>query len=288
MVYNQSIMSEIYRDSINVGIEFDIPSVIPSSAKFYRWDDEYVATLNGSIALVPYPITRVDGKFRLEWTYTVDGASYTKVEYHDVVTPVFREADLVAWDSDFSRLGTPAIFRLEAIIRRVIQEVTGQKFNYEYDRIEVTANNRGVISMPKRLVEATGLNDVSASLVDSIVLRKNDGWTITATRGESWIDHFEGPIRLPGQTFGHFVMGVNYVISGYWGYPSLPEDIAIAARILAEDYGCDESLWRDRYIANIRAADWRFEFNKKAFVSTGNVKADQILEKYTLNRMVVV
>lgn len=283
-------MGEIYRDSVNQAVTFDIANVNPSSAKVIRGAVELDAGLSNNGAVIPYEITRLDGKFDIEWTYYVDGGSYTRRDTHEVVTPVFKKAELVEWDSDFALLDDAAVNRLEKIIRTVIQETTGQKFYYEYGTLVLRGNGANTIPLPKRLIQAVGLNDYTGDLVDQIVQPSNDGWMIHTVRRDSWVDNFysSNPINNPWKDVSKFSEIVEYTLTGYFGYQSLPADIALAAKILAEDYGCDESLWRDRYIDNIRAADWRFQFDKRAFTGTGNVKVDQILQKYTLNRMVIL
>jgi hypothetical protein len=196
----------------------------------------------------------------------------------------------VDWDPDFGVLTDAQVSRLEKNVRGIIEQVTGQRFNYEYDVLEFKGSGGAVVSLPKRLVSASGLYDPSGGLALTYVRAGNDGWTLTARRETTWIDSMSStnPIRNPFKTWGKFNEGTMYRIAGYFGYESIPEDVALCARLLAEDYGCDESVWRDRYIANIRAADWRFEFGAGAFRGTGNVKVDQILQKYTLNRMAIL
>lgn len=283
-------MGEINRDSVNTTVTFEIASVTPSSAVIRRGDTEYVAGLSGSTAYVPYDITRLDGKFEIEWTYYIDGSTYTKVDTHEVVSRLFDRQSLESWDSDFKMLDDAAINRLEKIIRGVIERVTGQKFIYEYDTVVVRGSGGSVQSLPKRLVKADSFNDRTGDLLDNFIYPTNDGWSLITNDAPRWVDNFysSNPIENPWRKTGYFRDDTDYAISGYFGYPSIPTDITTAALILAEDYGCDESLWRDRYVDNIRAADWRFQFDKRVWNATGNVKADQLLEKYTLGRMVIL
>lgn len=283
-------MAEIYRHSTTATVTFDINGATPTLAVFRRGDVEVSVYPDSPTVTVPYDITRFDGKFTVEWTYTVNNQGYTKTDVHEVVSPLFNKAQLVEWDHDFAMLDDAAVVRLESIIRTVIEAHTGQKFNFEYDTVVVAGNDANKVSLPKRLVMASKLNDRTGDLLDASVKRANDGWTLITSTDSSWVDNFYGsnPIQNPWRKYGNFKSGENYALTGYFGYESVPEDVLKAARILAEDYGCDESVWRDRYITNIRAADWRFEFSGKTWTGTGNVKADKLLEKYTLSRMVVL
>jgi hypothetical protein len=259
------------------------------SAVYVRNGIEIPVTAAGLQAPIPYKITAVGGDFDVHWTYTVEGHEFNRIDNHRVVTPMFTKPALLAWDQDFALLSDSKIVSLERIIRNVIESVTGQTFNYEYASITVPGSGGSVVSLPKRLVTAESLNDRTGELLDSTVYRKNDGWTLSVFSEPSWVERkFTAPITAPWERYGSFRADTQYTISGYWGYASIPSDIAMAALLLAEDYGCDESLWRDRYVANMRSADWRFEFDARAYEGTGNVKVDRLLQKYTLNRMVVM
>ena len=283
-------MSEIYRDSIGKTVTFDVDSA-PTSARFQRDTlDIVVPITDTNKAVVPYDITRFDGPFNVVWSYSVSGKAYTKSDTHYVITPYFTKEELVLWDSDFAMLDDPAVLRLENNVRGIIQTVTGQKFGLEYDTVSFKGSGSAMVSLPKRLVQTDGLNDPSGVLLDSAVWIGNDGWTLNTKNYPTWVDQLAttNPIQNPFEARGRFDAETYYSLTGYWGYESVPSDISLAAKILAEDYGCDESAWRDRYIGNIRAADWRFEFNTKTFQRTGNVKVDQLLSKYILNWMVVL
>lgn len=71
-------------------------------------------------------------------------------------------------------------------------------------------------------------------------------------------------------------------ITGRWGYESVPGPVIEAAKLLVNDYACQEIAWRDRYLESIKAADWRLQFSSRAWDSTGNVRADQLLSEYVL------
>ena len=287
-------MAEFYRDNQGYTapkyLGFDILGGTFQEARFER-NGETVAIATTSPAIIPQEIISLGGDFTVTWTYTVGGKEYFKKEDHRVVTPVFTKASLVAWDPEFSSLSDDKIFRLENIIRSVIEHITGQKFNYEYKTIGFQGSGGSKIGLPSRLVDASGIYDPNGGLLDVAVYPDNDGWTLAINNGPTWVDNLASstaPITNPWYLRGIFKNGQQYFITGYFGYHTVPEDISLAAKILAEDYGCDESLWRDRYLASIRAVDWRFDFRPEAFKKTGNVKVDQILEKYTLVGMAVV
>jgi len=47
-----------------------------------------------------------------------------------------------------------------------------------------------------------------------------------------------------------------------------------------KEYFCDDAKYREKYIANIRAGDWRMEFRVTGDETTGNANADTLLSGY--------
>lgn len=283
-------MAYIYRDSVGKAIQFGVSGVIPTSADITRGDVVTPVTLIGSVAQVPYSVTRTDGRFTLKWNYTVDGDAYTKTEIHEVVTPVFSRDELIAWDSDFTLLEEEKTDRLERIIRAVIEHFTGQEFGYKRSNVSVRSSGGIRLSLPQRLVEPVTVNGVAAASFET----SNDGWILGFRSATSWLDD------LPAFPYGSETMWSDplygrrwfsegyHAVDGYFGYHSIPDDIQLAALILAGTYGCDEDSWRERYIETIRAGDWAIAFNSQAYSGTGNATVDKILQKYTLNKMVIL
>jgi hypothetical protein len=167
--------------------------------------------------------------------------------------------------------------------------------------MEVSGNGSDKLNLPAPLLEFKGLAYDGILRNNHGVKLINNGWALAG--GKVWIDNIKqappewildrfdsnGKIFAP-VLYGHnrFVDGVEYVVEGVWGYQDVPGDVKQAARLLVQDYSCDESLWRERYIDSVRAGDWRFEFNAQAFAGTGNVQADQILSGYRRATMVVI
>lgn len=282
-------MAEIYRDSIGKAVAFSIPSASASvtSAKIIREGEE--TTVPTAIvgeetrAQIPYSITRYDGKFDIEYAFTVNGTGYTKRESHEVVTPLFSVAELRAADSDFSTIQPAQIEHLERIIRSLFETLTGQSYGLENGTVAITGGGQQSLLLPKRSAEPLGPEFGDGPYRAQV---GSDGWRIHSYLNESWIDKFE-PDRLLGLP-RTFAQGQTFYFKGLWGYYSVPEDINLAAITLAQDYGCEQSIWRDRYLKSVRMADMRYDMDGRAFIKTGNVKVDQILDRYARVRMVVL
>jgi hypothetical protein len=281
-------MAEIYRDSVGTGVEFSMPTTAATvnSAKALRNGEEVVlstAIAGGkTVTGIPYEVTRFDGKFDIEYTYTVSGQSYTKIESHEVVTPLFTPTALKSFDPDFNSVSDADIKNLEWLIRNLFYNLTGQRFGLENSTIAVYGTGGKALSLPKRSAEPVG-PVFGDSTYPAIVT--NDGWVVRGYQNESWIDKFEPSYSAAPQTFAQ---GQAYYLTGLWGYYSVPDDVSLAAMTLAQDYGCDQSIWRERYMKTVTISDMRFEFDGRAFIRTGNVNVDQILDRYARVRLVVL
>lgn len=264
-------------------------------------------TETGYSAPLPWHLVRQDRDLIVEFriTYTDAGIPVTirDQSYVQVVTPLLPEAEIaqIAGYDLTTEEGRRDTADLERRVRYAIQTYTGQNFGKFYGSMRVSGNGSGKLSLPAPLLEFREV------LYDGILRPNhgvkiiNDGWAISG--GGVWIDNIKqappewmldrfdvnGKIYAP-MLYGHnrFIDGVEYTISGLWGYNDVPGDVRQAARLLIQDYSCDESLWRERYIDSVRAGDWRFEFNAQAFSGTGNVQADQILSGYRRATMVVI
>ena len=140
------------------------------------------------------------------------------------------------------------------------------------------------MALPKR---AVWLEGVRGTIAGSRARVESDGWIVRALQPLSSVSYIGANPIYDVWERPAFELG-SVPLTGEWGYYTVPEQIALAAMTLAQDYGCRESVWRDRYITNMKNANWSFEFNDKSFTGTGNVKVDLILQSYTLNSMVII
>lgn len=262
-----------------------------TTGTIYVWVNELWSTANvtyvdGKLP-VPYEFVHYCGKFRVQWKYVVAGKEYEDVVEHEVVQPLFTYEQLTAFDKDFIPLGVGGVTRLERIVRSVIERHTGQKFNLTKGTVNAVSHNGESMALPKRMVSMAGnvgvLDGVRATI-------ESDGWIIRAgvynNSLSTYNDHYANPIYDVYER-PRFRRD-RYVIAGTFGYYSVPEQINLAAMLLAQDYGCREAVWRDRYVESMKSADWSVMYNEGAFAGTGNAKVDHILQSYTLNKMVVV
>ena len=284
-------MAEIYRDSVNLGITLDIPSAIVTKAVFKRDGVSTDGVTSGRTVALPYAITHMDGPFQIEWTYTVEAATYTRVDTHEVITPLFTQAELLDDDPQFATLSDKQVVKLEAMVRGIIEAYTGQTFGFRKGYVDVYGNGDSTLNSSERIISLdpimNGYRAVNSGYAIEQIGHDYTDLNIKVPAEEeayNAVIHSPSVNRVPLR----FANNAKYRISGTFGWESVPTDVKRAALILAEAFSCDESMWQDRYIKSIRAADWRFDFGDGAFIGTGSYSADQLLSKYIVNRLAVV
>ena len=287
-------MAEIYRDTTDAVATLTVG--LGTSVRFYRDDIETTATLlTPNTVAVPYSLTRLDGTFHTSWAYTVGGVPYTRQDENTVVTPYFSKAELIEHDVDMTSLTDAQVIKLERLVRRIINAHVGQDFGYSEGALVVYGNGGSLLNTEKRVLSVTSVAQASdPTAVYAIAFRPiHQGFSIEAIEYSS-----SDNIKVPAweeATFGNFLPigaryenNVAYLLKGKFGYESVPYDVNLAALALAEEFSCDENLWRDRYIKSISGDGFDVEFRSEAFMGTGSVVADQLLGKYVVNKLAII
>lgn len=250
------------------------------------------------------------------WTFTVPGAGQIiKTDSYEIITPLVTKREI---KSIWEEATDEEVVEVEAAVRYIIQAHTGQKFGKRNKSMVVPGDGEKALAMPERLMSISGIKTLSAVLNPSAVIIIADGWyvkkkyydVVSEIENTSlyWdgagVYDFDFPEEAPhglGHTpdrFGHGEIisapgsfsgatwkdDYPFTITGVWGYDSVPSAVKEAAKLLINDYACSEQSYRDRYLDSIKSADWRLQFNDKAFLHTGNVRADQLLNDYVMKR----
>lgn len=290
----------VYRDT-NSSVVFEHEFSSPLIATVYR---------DGAIIKVSDPLSPVAGRFTLPLTYTdtqYDGQlnilwqnedeNFTRKTSVDVITPLVSLSKLQTLFSD-TNWSNPELAELENSVRVYIQNYTGQQFGYEVGTYSVIGTGEKKVALPHRLIRAT---EISGGAPATYFTVSNNGWylylgnpnwlTIKEMPPEEYVDNVQivsGVIYVPDTYWKQFRAGVKYFITGEWGYYTVPEDVQEAAMLLANDFACGDSLYRDRYLDSIKFSDSNMTFNAGAFRGTGNARADQLLSPYRRESMVII
>jgi hypothetical protein len=281
-------VSEIYRDDSTKGVSLSVPGAAVSNVEFRR-NGNITEVISPAITVpIPYSVVQSDGDFDVVWTYTVPGDTtvYTRTDTNRVVTPYFTEAELKEFNhSKFDILSTPQVVNLERLMRVIVDNITGQSFGYEYGTIVVYGTGDSVLLLPKRVISME--NDDYHLVRDGYAIKKIGYYGLDNNIKVPAIEealHGEGAY---GYHTG-FYNNVEYTITGSFGYPSVPDDIKLAAMTLAEHSSRNDSMWHDRYVKAISAADWSLQFFSHASSGSGSHIVDLLLSKYILIGMAII
>ena len=292
--------TELYRNELNTVI-VTLPSTATSiSVQLIK--DGITSSLSGvvwnsidstaSIDLA-FSLTSLDQEFDLKFNFTVGSESASIIEHVIVVTPVISRAK--------AELIAPGKYDdIESIVRHIIESYTGQCFGKWTGTYNIYGEDDAELSLPRPLLSLSGLS--YGSVVESIdtYIIKGDRWWLAkdsfgltvrqAPPEESFEYSIPGgeTIFYPFRGTSSFGENAEFAVSGIWGYETVPVDVLKAAMILFNDYICNEATYRNRYVQQVAAQDWKLTFSGRTWDGTGNVLADQLLEKYRRTGMMII
>lgn len=223
----------------------------------------------------------------IEWDYVVDGKTVTTPrEFLSVVNPYvrFNEFKLMypGTTLDYSE------FKLvEPVVRKVIETYCNQTFTRsDAESFSVLGQNSDSLPLPRQIISLDSVSvldpavdsagtETPYEITEYVTFDNDDRWHIRRLTS-----YASTRAMTPTNRRSLFKYPMRYRITGSWGWDMVPEDVVRAAAILVNDYECADAKYREKYIANIRAGDWRMEFTATGDETTGNANADMILSRY--------
>lgn len=299
---------EVYRNEM-ANIDLSVPIyAIPGSFDVKAYDGDTVlhtfptvtAIADGYRVVLPFSLVINDSSFSVVWKFNYLEGSATKAYEHretvDVVTPIVPLSVLTSLLDD---VDDEQRYEAEAVVRRIIEVYTGQTFGRFRGMRQIAGNDNTRLAMPTPLLSFTEMTDGTLDYDPTAFRITGEGWFLGQSPGAWWtikdsppeevLDTFNNVIYAPGVVKKRdFCWSSIYTITGDWGYESVPVPVVQAAKMLIDDYACQDSSYRDRYLESMKAADWRIQFTQAAYDGTGNLKADQLLNSYKLSNLVVI
>ena len=229
------------------------------------------------------------GEIKVVWEVTIDGNSATKTDYFDVVVPLISLSDIRnEISANPVEMTDDQLARVESKVRSFIESYTNQQFAPKHETLLVRTESPA-ITLPKRLLRLH-----TDSVINSYPYRiENDGWVLNLLT-PSYVEYpgviypppaydikrdaFEVYSRSPRR----YKTDRTVQIDGYWGWDRVPVPVQEAAYLLVQDFLSNDSIYRDKYLTSMTAADWRIQFNSGAWRGTGNARADQLLMNYVV------
>lgn len=259
--------------------------------------------------VIPIDYCRRNKRFKIVWSYTISGNPASHTYYTEVVTPYANMADI--WEdlnfgtdpSDPNYKTYHDVQMAEKYARKLIETYTAQFF-YLYDETQVVYGyGSDILPMPFRVHEIHELYENDILLVDKISNINN--WLYDPQISESrfgirvdrtqMIDNtvYTANGLVPPTIYdldyrGAFKKDARYTVAGRFGWASVPDNVEEACIILIKQFFEKDTAWRNKYVKNISAFDWQFEYMEDAHRGTGNLYADQLLLPYVINGMMAI
>ncbi len=291
---------ELWKETLNKVYLEDVPNIVSATA---TWTKDGVS--QGGLAVTEdtvnnwwtatLPYIQNECTVGINWIFSVVGSgTFTRTDSYEVITPLLTLREIRGIWADIT---DDKAKELESVVRYVIQSYTGQSFGKRTKSLVVQGAGDNALELPERLSILIGISTLVAELNPSAAVIVADGWYLKKKYSEplSTVNttnlYFEGTdyseygvVISPPKTVGgrYWTDDYPFTITGVWGYPAVPQAVQEAAKLLANDYACNDTLYRDRYLESIRSADWSLRFNERAYLHTGNVRADQLLDKYIM------
>lgn len=257
--------------------------------------------------IIPFQYCDRNRKFKIVWSYEVGGVEASHVYYTDVVTPYANMADVledlnIGTDpSDPNYRTYHELQMAEKYARKLIESYTEQSFFLYDDTQIVYGHGSDILPLPFRIYEMHKLYENDVLLVDNI--EEVNNWIYTPIVSESnfgirinrqsTIDNVvysaNGLVPPSINEYGYhgaFKRDSRYTISGRFGWSSVPDNVEEACIVLIQQFFDKDTAWRNKYVKNVSAFDWKFEYMESAHTGTGNLYADQLLAPYVVNGMV--
>lgn len=291
---------ELYRNEIGT-VSTTLPSASTGhSAQLIK--DGITTTLSGAVwnsadstisVELPFSLTSLDQEFEVKFNFVIDSVSASITEHVNVVTPVLSRAR--------AEILAPGRYDdSEPIVRHIIESYTGQRFGKWIGTYNIFGEDDSELQLPSRLISLSAINyggvseDVNTYLIKGerwFIGKNRYGLTVKEAPPEESVEYVISggeTIFYPFRGYARFGEDVEYAISGVWGYESVPVLVVKAAETLFADYVCNEATYRNRYVSSVAAQDWKLTFNGRTWDGTGNVIADQLLEKYRRTGMAII
>ena len=290
-------MSEILRDSdVVFGLGLASAQDVTATVKL---NNNVILEVVGDTFDLPSTLLSDNGVLTIEWSFTFDGIStHKRTEVHEVVTPYVTLTELRDYDPAIEVLSDDKILELESRARGEIYRATGQHFWSNTDSITVYGQNDWTLNVPQRILSLDDihyLNGATQDLQDLGVFLKDEYTLGYAPQAYNLLDTsitYGGVIYAPPSNYDPFFrQDTAFVVTGTFGWDTVPNDIVLATKMLVKDYVTDTTTdtYRQKNVKRLQTGTWSVEFGSNdSGYNTGNSEVDKILDQYRLPGMAVI
>lgn len=231
-------------------------------------------------------ITSLGAGHTIEWSYTIQHLSQmipvVRREELNVVTPYISMAALKT-NPELEGIEDYALRKMERLVSGIIDVFANQTFSRDNNvSITILGQDSDQLPLPKRIIRLADISMLDHDegitpypLNEYVMFDPDDRWTLRRRTS-----HYVQRKFTPTTRYRFFKYPSIYRVTGDWGWEYVPEDVTHAAMILVQEYFCEDAKYRDKFISNIRAGDWRMEFKLTGDETTGSANADMLLTRY--------
>lgn len=232
----------------------------------------------------------------LEVSYAIPGDStpstlkrrYYLVKPYAHMDEIIHELGFGIDTSDPNYKTASELMAAERWARFKIDAYTGQTYGIETKSVEVIGDGTDVLLLPERLESFSQVLCDDVAITDATFKITPTNYALRINK-EPGIDVFETyPYVSDIATPGYFSKGKRYSISGVFGYVHTPRAIVECTLKLVNDFFCQDTVWRDKYVKRMQTGDYTVEISPQAFTGTGNSSVDRVLDSMIASRMVII
>jgi len=239
-------------------------------------------------AVIPKEFAVTERDVEVKWGFTFNNTAYTDSQTYRIVTPYVDYADFgPGTDADMSQTD---FAKSERLVRYIIDNYTGQSFGKSYEIYDAEGTGDDGLILPKHIIEVYTVAPKS-DWYNVIDVHDPLQWTYVSPSdayepsADGWIlrrASYYQDLSVVHEPHNVWQRNIRYSIGGLWGYDSVPGPVQTAAELLMSYYDCRDEGYRDKYLKNMKADNWRIEYTDDAYIGTGLVKADQLLNEYRM------
>jgi hypothetical protein len=291
---DQEYLIEVYSDESNLLYSFHV-----ESNEFGRIYKE-----------LPKYFERFDAKYSVYLYLVNEEGNATSTERSDTLTinrPYIDPATISSEEDIEKNLYN------ERVARSIIDSITGG-FYYRDRTIELVGLGGDFLAVPDRInkINFVYRNNVKVfdAFADSDVIQDRyivspDNSAITIAKSGVYNRHQSAPQTLPLgasdsfnlysdsddpiaaltkiREFDLFPKDYDYVVTGEFGWPVVPQDIQDATRMLVNDLSCNKLQYVSQYIKEYKTDQFTIKYGDLASSGTGNMIVDKVLSQYNNN-----
>lgn len=215
---------------------------------------------------------------RIDWTYTIGGEANSPSQYVSIVTPYALPDEIRSFAPGMESADIDDLKEVERTVRGVIDAYCHQTFDYERGKTyQAYGRNAATLVLPKRLIRLTSVYQGLTNLSNYVQAHPGSHYTLGRTYPANAIKADVNDLFTSRRFFSE---NTAFSVTGDWGWEYVPSEVNQAAKLIIKARFCDEDAYRERWIDNIRNADWRMEFLRTGNHTTGSADADALLNMY--------